>query len=244
MIEIMQHFSEEPVPAANGSIKISVVIPALNEAPNLPYLLHRIPQVPEIIEVILVDGGSTDGTVEAARELLPEIRIIRQDGRGKGNAVKCGAAAARGNYFVVLDADGSQLPEEIPTYIEKVKEGFDLVKGSRYLNGWKSEDDTLDRALMNKLTTSVANLLWGTRHSDLCYGLFLINRSKFLDLKLKGDYFELEVEMMAKAKKKALKVAEVPANELPRRHGKSNLSYLRDGWLIFKTVLLEWLNGF
>lgn len=243
MNKILCCINEQSVLPALDSIGVSIIIPTLNEALNLPDLLQRIPHVPEILEVILVDGGSTDGTVDLARKLVPDLKIIYQDGSGKGNAVKCGAAAALGDYFMVLDADGSQLPEEIPVYIEKAKEGYDLVKGSRYLKGWKSKDDSLDRAVMNKVTTAVANLLWGTRYSDLCYGAFLIRRKRFMELCLKGDYFELEVEMMAKAGKKTLKIAEIPANELPRRHGKSNLSYRRDGWLIFKTVIREWLSG-
>jgi len=239
----VRYINEKTISPALELMKISIIIPTLNEAPNLPDLLQRMPRAAEILEVMLVDGGSTDGTVDLARELVPELKIIHQDGNGKGNAVKCGAAAALGDYFMVLDADGSQLPEEIPIYVEKAKEGYDLVKGSRYLKGWKSKDDTLDRAVMNKITTAVANLLWGTRYSDLCYGAFLVNRKRFMELRLKGDYFELEVEMMAKAKKRALKIVEVPANEQPRRHGKSNLSYRRDGWLIFKTVIREWLSS-
>jgi len=224
----------------SGVYRISLIIPALNEAANLPYLLSRIQNIKEIEEVILVDGGSNDGTIDVALRVMPNIKIIQQNGRGKGNATKCGANAAVGDYFMVLDADGSQRPEEIPLYIGKIREGYDLVKGTRYLRKWKSEDDSLDRAIMNKITTTVANILWRTNFSDLCYGVFIINKIKFLELNIRANYFELEAELMIKAKRNGLSIAEVPAHEIPRKHGKSNLTYRRDGWLIFKTVFIEW----
>ena len=227
----------------SGRATISIIIPALNEAANLPFVLPRIPPVPEILEVILVDGASTDGTADIARDLLAGIRIVEQDGCGKGNAVKCGAQAAKGDYFLVLDADGSQMPEEIPIYLEQAREGYDLVKGSRYLDGRDTEDETLGRVLMCKLTYFVANSLWQTKFSDIGYGVFLINREKFLDLDIKSNFFEMEYELMIKAKRKGLKIVEVPAHENARIHGKSHLSYRHDGWLIFKTVLREWWRG-
>src|SRR6058998_2153306 len=88
---------------------VSVVIPAMNEAENLPYVLPRIPAW--VHEVILVDGNSTDGTVEVARQLWAGIRIVRQQGRGKGAALRSGFAAATGDIIVMLDADGSTDPE-------------------------------------------------------------------------------------------------------------------------------------
>ena len=225
------------------STSVSIVIPALNEAANLPHVLPRIPQIPEITEVLLVDGASTDGTCEVARNLLPDVKLVQQDGKGKGNAVRCGAEAAIGDYFLVLDADGSQLPEEIPNYIEKAADGYDLVKGSRYLNGRDTEDETLDRVVIVNLTYFVANTLWRTSFSDIGYGVFLIDRRKFLDLGIRSNYLEMEYELMIKAKRAGLKIAEVAAHEEARINGTSHLSYRHDGWLIFKTVMREWWRG-
>ena len=225
------------------TIRVSIVIPTLNEAANLPHVLPRIPQLPEIVEVLIVDGGSTDGTQEVARELLPSIRIIQQDGRGKGNAVKCGGEAAIGDYFLVLDADGSHTPEEIPLYLDKAKEGYDMVKGSRYMPGAATADETPDRGFMVRLTDLVSNLLWRTNFEDMAYGLFLIDRRRFLALGITSDRFEVEWEILIKAARKGLKIARVPAFEASRIHGQSHLTYHQDGWLIFTMVMREWLRG-
>ena len=99
---------------------VSVVIPTLNEEENLPHVLPRIPVW--VNEVLLVDGHSTDGTVEVARRLRPDIRIIRQEGRGKGAALRTGFAVATGDIVVTLDADCSTDPAEIPAFVEHLRE--------------------------------------------------------------------------------------------------------------------------
>ena len=123
-------------------MQTSIIITTLNEDRNLPLVIPKIPDIPEIAEVLLLDGHSTDNTVKTAKELLPQIKVVFQDGMGKGNAIICGARAARGDYILILDADTSHRPEEIPLYIAKAKEGYHLVKGSRYLPGGSTEDAT------------------------------------------------------------------------------------------------------
>ena len=124
---------------------ISVVIPAMNEAKNLPHVLPRIPKW--VDEVILVDGKSTDDTVEVARRLLPRIRIVHQKGRGKGDALRAGFNVARGEIIVMLDADGSTDPAEIPLFVATLRAGADFAKGSRFVQG----GDTADMPLLRKL---------------------------------------------------------------------------------------------
>src|SRR2546421_6024075 len=111
--------------------RISVVIPALNEAENLQYVLPYIPSF--VGEIILVDGHSTDDTIEIAQQLLPTIQIIQQTGRGKGNALREGFAASTGDIIVMLDADGSTHPGEIPRFVNALLTGNDFVKGSRFI---------------------------------------------------------------------------------------------------------------
>src|SRR5689334_4356177 len=95
--------------------RVSVVIPAMNEAENLPHVLPRIPA--GVHEVVLVDGHSIDGTIEVARQILPTIRVVQQRGRGKGAALRTGFEEATGDIIVMLDADGSTDPGEIPYYV-------------------------------------------------------------------------------------------------------------------------------
>ena len=147
---------------------ISVVIPTLNEAANLPHVFARLPGC--VDEVILVDGHSSDDTIAIAQSLLPSVRVILQHGRGKGDALACGFAAARGDIIVMLDADGSTDPAEIPDYLMPLLAGADFSKGSRFTDGGGSTDITPVRALGNRFLNLVVNALYGTRYTDLCYG--------------------------------------------------------------------------
>lgn len=108
---------------------ISVIIPTRNEAQNLRHVLPHIP--PMVNEVILVDGHSTDNTIAVARQLRPSIRIIKQAGRGKGDAIRAGIAVSTGDIIVMLDADGSADPGEIPRFVKALMSGHDFAKGSR-----------------------------------------------------------------------------------------------------------------
>ena len=127
--------SRQPDPEGGGEFQrrrksrptVSVVIPTLNEGPNLEFVLPRIS--PWIDEVVIVDGSSTDRTLDVARELLPEIQIVRQTGRGKGDALRAGFAAARGDLIIMLDADGSMDPREIPAFVGALASGRRLRQG-------------------------------------------------------------------------------------------------------------------
>jgi glycosyltransferase involved in cell wall biosynthesis len=225
---------------ANSRHTVSVVIPAKNEAANLPYVLPRIPAW--VGEVILVDGESTDGTVEVARRLRRDIRIVRQEGRGKGAALRSGFAAARGDIIVMLDADGSTDPAEIPLYVGALLAGADFVKGSRFLQGGGTSDMSFHRRLGNWGLLLGVRMLFGGSYSDLCYGYNAFWRRVLPALHLYGDGFEIETLMNVQALRAGLKVAEVPSFEADRIHGESNLRALPDGWRVLKTILRERLS--
>ena len=147
---------------------VSVVVPALNEAQNIPYVFARIPE--DVHEVVLVDGYSVDGTVAVARELRPDVRVLRQTRMGKGNAVACGVAVATGDIVAMVDADGSADPGEIPRFVEALLDGADFAKGSRFLDGGGSSDITRLRSLGNYALTAFFNACYGRKYTDLCYG--------------------------------------------------------------------------
>jgi glycosyltransferase involved in cell wall biosynthesis len=230
-----------------GSPQITVVIPAMNEARNLPWVLSRLPI--GLHEVILVDGGSVDRTVETARCLWPDVVVVAQTRRGKGNALACGFAACTGDVIVMLDADGSADPIEIADFAEALTNGADFAKGSRFAPGGGSTDITLIRKFGNRVLTGLVNWCYGTSYTDLCYGYnaFWRRSVKAFDLPdidgtepVHGDGFEIETVIAVRAAAAGLAVTEVPSREYTRRYGKSNLHTFRDGWRVLRTIVREW----
>ena len=229
------------IQVATRAPRISVIIPAHNEARNLPHVLPYLPQ--DVWEVILVDGHSTDGTIEVARRLRPDIRILRQGARGKGDALRCGLAACRGEIVVLMDADGSTDPREIPRFVVALLEGADFAKGSRCLRGGGSADITLVRHLGNRGLNLLVNLLFGTRYSDLCYGFNAFWRDCLECFEVDCAGFEVETLLNLRAHIAHLEIAEVPSYEHTRIHGRSNLHALRDGVRVVRTIWREWRRG-
>ncbi|HEY7272980.1 MAG TPA: glycosyltransferase family 2 protein [Actinoplanes sp.] len=247
--------SSEPVDNTmrndESSPRVSVVIPALNEERNLPHVFSRLPE--GIDEVIVVDGGSVDRTVEVARELRPDAVIVQQTRTGKGNALACGFAACTGDIIVMIDADGSTDPAEIPLFVAELVAGADFVKGSRFAEGGHSHDITAVRKLGNDGLNLVVNVLFGTRFTDLCYGYNAFWRRVVPALqlpattlprrvdggKLWGDGFEIETMINIRAAVDGMKVGEVASVEHARIHGETNLNTFRDGFRVLRTIFSE-----
>ena len=231
--------------------RVSVVIPALNEARNLPHVFERLPDT--CYEIILVDGQSVDDTVNVARRLRPDVRIIRQTRRGKGNALACGFAAATGEIIAMVDADGSSDPGEIPLFVRALLDGADFAKGTRYTPGGGSRDITRLRSLGNRLFRRLVNRWYGTAYSDLCYGYNAFWRRHVPVLGLDptplpagngdgwlwGDGFEVETLINIRVARARLSVTEVPSFEHARIHGSSNLSTFADGLRVLRAILAE-----
>lgn len=217
-----------------------MVIPARNEASNLPFVLAGLPG--DLFEVILVDGHSDDNTVGVARTYRPDIRVVCQAGYGKGNALACGFAAARGDVIVTLDADGSTKPEEIPRFVAALQQGADFAKGSRFAPGGGSADITALRKCGNLALVCLVNLLFRTRYTDLCYGFNAFWTRCLPRLEVDSDGFEVETLLNIRAARSGLKVAEVPSFERGRLHGLSNLRAWSDGLRVLRTVLSEYLS--
>jgi glycosyltransferase involved in cell wall biosynthesis len=217
---------------------VSVVIPTLNEAENLPHVFERLPR--DIDELVLVDGASVDETVEVARSLYPRVRIVAQARPGKGNALAAGFAACSGDIIVMLDADGSTDAGEIPRFIAALMDGADFAKGSRFLAGGGSEDLTALRRVGNRFFSKLVNLLYGTRYSDLCYGYNAFWATCLPALNVDCDGFEVETLIAVRVAKAGLDVREVPSFERLRVHGASHLHPFRDGLRVLSTILREW----
>ena len=236
------------------SPRVSIVIPALNEEANIPHVLEKIPE--DIHEVILVDGQSVDNTVEVARKMRPDLCVVSQTRRGKGNALACGFEVATGDIIAMLDADGSADPTEIPRFVAALVDGADFAKGTRFSGSGGSCDITRLRRLGNGLLTKFFNLCYRRKYSDLCYGYNVFWRrcvatlgldasspSREDGVPLRGDGFEVETLIHVRVAKAGLTVAEVPSYEYSRIHGVSNLNAVRDGLRVMRTMLAE-IDGF
>jgi glycosyltransferase involved in cell wall biosynthesis len=230
--------------------KVSIVIPARNEARNLEVIL---PRLPEVHEVILVDGRSVDGTVETARRVMPSIRVVQQTRRGKGNALVCGFAAVTGDIVVMFDADGSADPAEIPAFVAALVAGADVAKGTRFSGGGGSEDITRFRSLGNYGLNLVTNLMLGTGYTDLCYGynafwadilpalqLPDVDAPARIDGQMEwGDGFEIETVLNCRIAAAGMRVIEVGSVERLRIYGRSNLNAVSDGFRVLRTIWTE-----
>jgi glycosyltransferase involved in cell wall biosynthesis len=214
---------------------VSLVIPVRNEARNIAWVLEQIAD--DVDEIVLVDGHSTDATLITARRYRPDIKVVAQEGAGKGSALRTGFLAATGDIIVMMDADGSMVPQEICHHLHFLNNGYDFVKGSRFIGGGGSLDITRFRRLGNRFLLTVFNTVYDADLTDLCYGYCAFHRRYLETLDLTATGFEIEAEMTVRAMQAGLRVAEVPSLEMPRRSGKSNLHAIRDGFRVLHTVL-------
>jgi glycosyltransferase involved in cell wall biosynthesis len=226
--------------------RVTVVIPAMNEAKNLPHVAARMPT--DIDEIVFVDGNSVDDTVSVARRLWPNGKHLVQTRRGKGNALACGFEAATGDIVVMIDADGSTDPLEIPRYVAALVSGADFAKGSRFIQGGGSADITKFRRLGNWGLNTIVNVLFRTRYTDLCYGYNAFWRRCTDVMSLPdtgtdepqwGDGFEIETMINVRVAVSDLRIAEVCSYEANRLHGVSNLNAIRDGTRVLRTIRRE-----
>ena len=221
--------------------RVSVVLPVLNEARNLPAVFETLPSW--VDEVVLVDGRSTDDTIDVARGLRPDIRVVLQGGVGKGDALTAGFAAATGDIIVAIDGDGSTDGSEIIRFVSVLLSGADFAKGSRFSSAGASDDITPVRRYGNKFLNVAVNRLFGTSFSDLCYGYNAFWARHLPKLDLDSPGFEIETLMSIRAAEAGLQIYEVPSHERLRKHGASNLSAIKDGWRIARLIAHEKLDA-
>jgi glycosyltransferase involved in cell wall biosynthesis len=222
---------------SGGKPTVTVVVPALNEAENLAYVLPQIPAW--VDEIILVDGYSSDDTVELACDLARNARIVIQQGRGKGAAIRSGFAAATGDIVVLIDADGSTDPREIPGFVGALLAGADFAKGSRFLQGGGTADMPWIRRFANKGLTMLANVIAGTHYTDITYGYNATWRRHAHALGLDVDGWANEIVTNLRAARNGLRVVEVASFEHERIAGEAKLMAFSAGWTILKAMLRE-----
>ncbi|MCU1503838.1 MAG: glycosyl transferase family 2 [Ilumatobacteraceae bacterium] len=218
---------------------VSVVVPTLNEALNLPFVFSTLNDLDLKIEIVVVDGRSNDDTVRVATCLREDVVVVHEPRKGKGAALQAGFAAANGDIIVMLDSDGSADGREIPAFVAALTAGADFAKGSRFAVGGGSADITWSRRTGNGALNQLVNRVFGAKFSDLCYGYNAFWRDCLPYLHVDCDGFEVETLLTIRAVKSGLRITEVPSYESSRIHGNSNLNATKDGLRVLRTIMAE-----
>ena len=220
---------------------ITVLVCTFNEEENLPNMLPKIPEW--VDEVLLVDGRSSDNSVEAAKRLRPGIHILYQPGKGKGDALRYGIQSAKGDIIVTLDADDTTDPAEMHKFIEPLLKGYDFAKGSRFALRLP-HNKPWHRILGNWIIVMTFNIVFFTKHTDLCSGYNAFWRKAMKRVNLwSADDFEDEPLINARVRKAGLKVIEVGHLDRGRHGGVSKAPSWRQGFKAIKTILRERFHG-
>ena len=191
-------------------------------------------------EVLVVDGGSTDGTIEYLEKW--GARVIRQKSKGLTSAEWEAFDAATGDIIILFTPDGNSIPEIIPLLVDKMNEGFDMVIVSRYLDGASSEDDDVVTAFGNWMFTAIVNLLFGGRFTDVLVGFRAFKKEIIaftLDEKTRPV---LEIQMPIRCLKHKLKVCDIPGSEPKRIGGIRKMRPLYNGSCLLWTIFKEYFS--
>jgi hypothetical protein len=217
----------------------TLLLPTLNEIDAVRVI---IPQLrPEWVdETIVVDGGSTDGTVEYVR--AAGLRVHSQVNQGYGEGLLEAIKLARGEVIIEFNPDGNSIPDDIPRIIAKINEGYDLVIGSRYRDGAKSDDDDWLTATGNWMFTRIVNLLFGTQYTDSLVGFRAYRRQQALQLDLDAPGLSWPCQTSTRFARAGLRVTEIPAHEPARIGGKRKMMPFRTGLQITKLILRDFLT--
>ena len=223
----------------------SLIILTLNEIEGVSVIYKNIP-FSEINEILVIDGGSSDGTVEFFTS--KGIKLVSQKRKGRGEAFRLARNEAKGDCLVFFSPDGNEDPKDIPTLISKIKGGYDIAIGSRFAKGGHNEEDEVLlpwRAWANRLFTFLANLLWnrGRYVTDTINGFRAITKEAFDKIKIDAPGFVIEYQMSIRAMKLNLKTVEIPTWEGNRIGGESTAKSIPTGILFVKFLLRELFIG-
>lgn len=234
----MGEMTTERVPRSDVPL-VSVVMPCLNEEAALGACIQKIQATFTKAqlhgEIIVCDNGSTDRSVAIAESM--GVRVVHQPERGYGNAYLKGFASARGTYLVMGDADDTYDFTLIPVFLEKLREGYDFVTGSRYLKGGQTSIPFLHRLFGNPLLTAILNMLFQSAYTDVYCGFRAFSRVAFDRIQPVSPGMEFNLELAINAGLAHLKTTEIPI-QLHERKGESKLRTFRDGWRSLRMMLI------
>ena len=224
-------------PSSPDLVKVSVIIPTLNEAENLAFVINTIPFW--VDEIVIVDGRSKDDTVRVAKVLRPDVKIVREMRKGKGAALRAGLEAAKGDILVVMDADGSMDGGDLDSFRQALLSGADYVKGSRFCAEGGSVDITRLRRVGDWGICLLIGVLFGAKYTDGTYGYKGMWADCLDDIRVDTDGFEVELLIDIRAHRAGLQTVEVPCFETHRIYGRSNLNAARDGLRCLRVIVRE-----
>ena len=220
-------------------MKTTLVIPTMNEIDGMRKIMPRIKKE-WVDQILIVDGGSKDGTIEYAKENKYEIMI--QKTKGIGNGYREALPIIRGDVIITFSPDGNSVPEKIPEVVEKMKENYDLLIVSRYLPGAKSYDDDFFTRIGNKIFTKTINLLFGGKYTDSLVIFRAYKKNLINDLKIDAEHMTFEEQISIRAAQRKLKIVEIPGDEPPRIGGERKIRVLKTGYTLWMEILKNFFN--
>lgn len=245
-----QYIVARPVRVVAREASVSVIIAARNERGNIERLVERVPEFGKELELVFVEGNSRDGTwdeivrVQKAYEGRRRIVALQQEGRGKWDAVKKGFSIATGELLMILDADMTVPPEDLPRFYRVFAEGHgDFINGSRMIYPMESRAMRFFNKLGNRFFAMFVGLIIRTKLSDTLCGTKVFRRSEWERMQRLpeagrdpfGDF-----EMLFGAHRLNLSIVELPVRYRDREYGETQINRWRDGWLLLKLCIHTW----
>lgn len=234
-------------PQQDKTPTVSVIIPARNESGNIPGIVSRVPEMGAGTELIFVEGHSTDDTyqkIENEIAVNPErnCKLFRQNGMGKGDAVRLGLANASGDVLIILDADLTVPPEDLPRFYEAIHSNeAELVNGVRFVYPMESQAMRFIDRLGNKFFNLALSWVLSQRVKDTLCGTKALRKSDFEKIAtIRGDFGEYDpfgdFDLLFGAAKLNLEIVDLPIHYRKRTYGKTKTRRWRDGWLLLKAL--------
>ncbi len=233
------------------SLSVSVVVPCRNEKGNIEAAVKRLPQFARDMEIIFVEGHSTDGTLDECQRVKTEyadrdVKVMVQNGKGKGDAVRTGFEAAHGDVLMILDADLTVPPEVLPKFHGAIERGKgEFINGTRLVYPMEKGAMRFLNFLANRAFAVIFSFLLNQRFSDTLCGTKALRRSNYIQIAANRGYFGEfdpfgDFDLIFGAAKLNLKIAEIPIRYAERAYGETQISRFQHGWLLLRMVLFAW----